>query len=784
MKKRQVWWWVQFRILVAAGAVAMGVLPLYRVNAATSNGGALNNEGAGVSAEGPLRPAGSEWPPVIGAWFWKDDSMEPDGYKPFLDAASAESPYTLLSTSLRISKGEIADPHVRAQIGKAVRYADSLGFRVAFDFDIRLARRAFQARYPAELQEELVLKLVESPSAGSAQVTFEGRDLTDHMTGGTIPYYCLTTRLVRAYSFVRGTEGIDPATVQVVPQEKLQAIAAGPRKLTVTVPVAAGRSVCVMAAHTYLTPDVFAPHLLSFQREIMHLYADLPLAGVMKDEWGFPPDHTGNPAHDRYWYSESMAQAYTACAKGRDLLRDALLMCFGEQGRIRERQVAINRYRRLCRERNVAIEDDFYHAGKELFGKDAAVVTHATWTPYPGAQEFRKHGLDWWEATRDIGQCDESTPYSCRTSLAKRWGYPLWYNQYYSPKPEPYTRELWADALSGGRMNLHPLYPCKTATILERHCTLMRQPFMRGLMRLRMLDFITHAPVNSPAAVVFGHAAAMNWAGPSYNQVGLNVASALSAQGYPTDLFPSTLVNTSSLRIDDEGYVCLGPQRYRAVVLFEPEFGSAEEAAFFARAAAGKSTVFMVGEWTRDQEARPLDASKQLGENVKRCEKGEACAPMVKQFLETAGVPSVTGWTERVKSWGQPGKEWCAAPPMAGHTVLTDGTYVRIAGSSDPAGDPIKETFACQEHSVTVDAVGVVAVRFAKDGQLMAFAAGGLHHVKTTGLDLTLPERVDLAFERDDEGKFHGVLQGCKGSVPDVLKSITTDWQRVKIKEH
>ncbi len=742
----------------------------------------LNRKSIDLSAKGTLRPEGSDWPPVIGAWFWKDSALEPDGYKPFLDVAAAESAYTLLSTSLRISKGEIVDPHVREQIGKAVRYADSLGLKIAFDFDVRLARRAFQSRYPAELQEELVLKLVESPASGSVQVTFTGKDLRDHMTGCTIPYNCLTTRLVRAYSFVRGGDGIDPATVRIISQDKLTAVADGPRKLTVTVLVEAGRSVCVMASHTYLTPDVFAPHLLSFQREIIQQYADLPLVGVMKDEWGFPPDHSGNPAHDRYWYSKPMAQVYAECSGGRDLLRDALLMCFGEKGRICEQQAAINRYRRLCRERNVKIEDDFYNAGKEFFGKDAVVVTHSTWTPYPGAQEFRKHGLDWWEATRDIGQCDESTPYSCRTSLAKRWGYPLWYNQYYSPKLEAYAKELWAGALSGGRLNFHPLYPCKTMPINERHCILMRQPFMRGLMRLRMLDFITHAPLNCPVAVVFGHAAAMNWTHSSYNRVGMNAASALSAQGYPVDLFPSSLVNTSSLRIDDEEYVCLGPQRYSAVVLFEPEFGSIKELSFFTRAAAGKSALFIVGEWTRDQNGQSLDAGKQLQSKIKSFKDEESCVQMVQQYLEKTNVSPVTGWTERVKSWGQPGKAWCAAPPMSGHTLLTDGTYIRVAGSTDTSGNPIQETFSSHGHSVTVDAVGIVAIRFAKNGQLMAFAAGGLHSVKTDGLELTLHERVDIAFERGADDRFHGVLQGLAGEVPDALKAITDDWQRLNVK--
>lgn len=45
--------------------------------------------------------------------------------------------------------------------------------KVASDLDVRLVRRAFQKRYPDELQEELVFKTVELPTNGMAEVTFE-----------------------------------------------------------------------------------------------------------------------------------------------------------------------------------------------------------------------------------------------------------------------------------------------------------------------------------------------------------------------------------------------------------------------------------------------------------------------------------------------------------------------------------------------------------------------------------------------------------------------------------
>ncbi len=718
----------------------------------------------------PCRPAGAEWPPVIGAWFWEEGTLGPDGYKPFLDAAAAHSPYTLLSTACRTA--EVVEPKVHAQADKAVRYAAAAGLKVALEVDIRLARQAFRASYPDEEQEELVLKMAEFPKDGPAEVAFQGVDTGDHMNGSLPAYECLTTRLVRVYSFVKGPAGIDPATVRDITGEGVVESAEGPRKLAVRVPAQPGRVACVIASHTCLTPDVFAPHFLEYQRGIIKQYADLPLAGIMKDEWGFPPDHTGNPAHDRYWYSKPMAAAYAKVSGGRDLVRDALLMCAGEQGRDAERQAAINRYRKLCRARNVEIEDDFYRAGKEAFGKDAFIVTHATWFPYPGEQEFRKSGLSWWDATRDIGQSDETTPYPCRTALAKRWGFPLWYNQYYAKETDPYVGELWAGALSGGRLNIHPLYPRPDLKGGEREFVLMRSGLMAGMARLRMLDFIAQAPLDCPVAVVFGHACAMNWTQPSYNNVGLGVASELCAKGYPTDLIPSSLVASKALKLDAEGYVCLGPQRYRAVVLYQPEFGDEDELAFFSRAAAGRSALFMVGGWTKDFEARPLGAAARLGAKVRTCADDQACAKDVERFLDGAGATRVTGW-------GHGGA--CAEPPTEGHSVLTDGTYVRVAGSKDAAGDPISETFQCQGHTVSVDAVGLVAVRFAPDGKVAAFAAGGLKNVSADGLALTLPERVDLAFQTGADGRLRGVVQGLTGPVPEALLKITDDWQRLTV---
>ena len=334
-------------------------------------------------------------------------------------------------------------------------------------------------------------------------------------------------------------------------------------------------------------------------------------------------------------------------------------------------------------------------------------------------------------------------------------------------------RELWQGALSGGRLNVHPLYPRPDLKIGEREFLLLRSGLMAGMTRLRLLDFITHAPLDCPVAVIFGHACAMNWAGPSYNRVGLEVASALCAEGFPADLLPSSLADGPALRLDEEGYVCLGPQRYRAAVLYQPEFCGARELAFFSRAAQGQTAIFQVGQWTRDGDARPLQTAERLGDKLHRCADDDSCSAAVKCCLEQSGIPRVTGWNRT--------KATHPLPPVDGFTALTDGTDIRVAGRLNAAGDPIHETFTWQGHTVEVDGLGVVAIRFASDGHVNAFAAGGLKRVKTDGLAIERADRADVAFLRKPDGTYSGALQGGAGAVPGPLRTLTAQWQRLDV---
>ena len=165
---------------------------------------------------------------------------------------------------------------------------------------------------------------------------------------------------------------------------------------------------------------------------VLRQYADVPLAGVCKDEWGFCPSGGLSSAQMTCGSRTFLAKEYAGRRPGHDLLRDLLLMSKGEKGRTGERAAAVNHYMEMWWQRNAEIETKYYHAIKQVFGKDAMVGTHPTWWPYPNTAEVFKNGLDWWAVKRDLAQTDESTPFCVRTALAKKWHSPLWYNMYYA----------------------------------------------------------------------------------------------------------------------------------------------------------------------------------------------------------------------------------------------------------------------------------------------------------------------------------------------------------------
>jgi hypothetical protein len=711
--------------------------------------------------------------PGIGCWFWTAEEFRPDGYKRFLDLHEKYSGFALLTTSIR-HPVEVTDPKVHDQIKAAANYARERGMDIVMDLDVRLARQEFMDKYPGEMQEIVRLREIPLQANGTVTLSVASMNLGDHYTFKARGYDAQSARLLRAYSYVSGTNGVDPTTVQDI-STRCQVSQADAKGLAVSIPDQpedSGRTACILAAFTLFTPDVFAPHLIEFERNILKQYADTPLAGACKDEWGFPGRF--GPRLDDLYFSSAMAKAYAQRRIGRDLVRDLVLLVKPHKDLDAERAAAINHWMEMNWQRNAEVENAFHQSIKEVFGAQALSATHPTWVPNPSSkEEVFKNGLDWWAVQRDLAQTDEATPFCARTALAKKWQSPLWFNMYYDRSIVSYQEDLWRHALGGGRMNFHPLYPNPGGDLTT---SLLSGPLLAADSRVRLLNFISTAPIDCPVAVVFGHPAALNWAGPGLADAGLAVTDGLWAEGFYADLIPSSEIAAGNLKIASDGRIQYGPQRYSAVVLYHPQYERPVVVEFFRKAAVGRGTaLFRVGDWTADFEGQAFDAGV-LPPQMKPV----AAAMAVQQaiaHLKAAGIAPQTTCTARgVASF--PGS---MMPRPRGQCRLLDGTVIVASGEKNVMGDPIQQTLAVNGHEVTIDAVGVAATRLDKTGKLEALAAAGLRSFRGGGLTITLSEPVDVALWRDAKDQWQGVLHGQDSPVPEALVRITRNWTRLRL---
>jgi hypothetical protein len=716
----------------------------------------------------------TSWP-GIGCWFWSAAEFEPDGYMRFIDLHVKHSAFALLTTSIRHNV-EVTQLDVHDQIKRAAIYAREHGMHIVMDLDIRLARQAFMNRYPDEMQEIVRLRELALPAQGQASMTIESFKTGDHYTPtGVRPYESIAGRLLRAFSYISEAQGIVPATIEDITNRCQVSESAG-HSLTVTIPCSEpdkGRTVCLMASFTLFAPDVFAPHLIEFERHILQQYADVPLAGACKDEWGFPGRFS--PRLDDLYFSVAMAKAYAHRRPGHDLIQDILLMFKPQPGHEAQRVAAVNHYMEMIWQRNAEIENGYYRSIKNIFGARAMSATHPTWYPNPATkEEVFKNGLDWWACKRDLAQVDESTPLCARTALAKKWHSPLWFNMFYERTLAPYHVELWSSVLAGGRINFHPIYPSPKGESSElRAVSLLSDQLLAADRRIGLLNFISTAPIHCPVAVVFGHPAALNWTDTGLADVGLGIINSLYAEGFYADLIPSSEITAGNLRVAKDGHVQYGRQTYAALLLYHPQYERPAVAEFCRTAAEqGKTALYQVGDWSLDFDGKPFDIGK-VSAQLKRADSGQVADEII-NYLQMSSFPRQTRCSLREYFHSK-----TMMPSPSGQCRLLDGTVILASGEKDVMGDTIRQTIAIDGHQVTFDAIGVASVRVDKSGAVQAVACGGLRRFQFENTFIDLPERIDMAMWRDEEGQWQGVVQGYSGQLPEALLRLTKKWIRL-----
>jgi hypothetical protein len=279
------------------------------------------------------------------------------------------------------------------------------------------------------------------------------------------------------------------------------------------------------------------------------------------------------------------------------------------------------------------------------------------------------------------------------------------------------------------------------------HLRLLASPAVRAENRIRLLNYVSQAPRDCPVAVVFAHAAAANWLGPRFGDLGIDFAEALWREGFPADVIPSTEIESGALRISEDGRVCYGAQRYRALVFLNTEYEPKATFDFLRRAARSNTITFL------------RDTAAAAG------------------VVAGAGLDPTPG---RVAAFLRGSYTAHDNPPDLAR--LTDGTCILARGERDPAGDAIDETFYCGSTKVRARATGVFAIRLSGASEWKAMAGSGVRLVDAGPLHIEFAQPIDFALWRDAQGVPHGVVQG-DAPVPEPLLQLTKDWTRLDNKE-
>ena len=311
--------------------------------------------------------------------------------------------------------------------------------------------------------------------------------------------------------------------------------------------------------------------------------------------------------------------------------------------------------------------------------------------------------------------------------------------------------------------------------------SLLSGNLLKAECRVRLLNYISTAPVDCPVAVIFGHPSAINWAGSGFADAGLTVTNALWEQGYYADLIPSSEITNGALKIGRNGRIQSGPQEDAAAVLVNPQYERPATALFFRKAAkSGKTALFRTGDWTIDFEGERFNGKAELPDEMETIDLAMGVGRVI-DVLQADGHTSQTLCNMRGATNNAKGFPASMMPAPSGQCRLLDGTVILVSGEKDVMGDPIRKTISVDGVDVAWDAVGVAAVRLDKEGKVEAMAAGGLKLFKTGEMMIALSERVDVALWRDVAGKWRGVLHGVDGGIPSVLTKITKKWTRLSL---
>ena len=427
----------------------------------------------------------------------------------------------------------------------------------------------------------------------------------------------LRAELLRVYAFRKTAEGFyDPDSLADV-TESVRVVEVRTNGIEIEIDAGkehAGKTLFVLIAQYY---NFMALPRASWKelKTIMDRYADIPLDGVMMDEYGYMLLNTsgiekGSEEPFRgHFYNEGLRRFYEE--RGVNLVRTFFDMRYAPQNAEGVRIRAINRYFDLLRRPPLENEWKVAEHARKLWGDDVFLSCHNTFHNNLEGDEIWHTGSNWWSLPRQYGHTDENITMAVRMGVMLAAGEPLEIDMFYSKHPELHYRHMAEGAPFGSR-EFHHAY-----NDIVWSCDFSNLEFLKNIRHMeaqinRLNGFQTEFP-RLDLLIIYGTAAQHNWYPDESARSVWDIDGTLHIQrtcdeiwnaGYRCALIPDTALEEGKLKLEGDCIVYNG-YAFRHCLFLYPKYAKKEVYALLNAAGKAGVNIAAVGRCDIDFDAEP-----------------------------------------------------------------------------------------------------------------------------------------------------------------------------------
>lgn len=650
--------------------------------------------------------------PSILYWKWDDQHLHTKSYLDKIDDIVNRSCFDHICITTHWCENGIAHGGMHEHIRLACERIHQHNRKIIFEIDVRAEKKLFAEKFPNSRMGFIYWKSQQPDSSGHNTFSFPikkgcGGELFfgDRQDG---------EELVAAFAYQKDDEGkiIENSIESLNAQASL--IRQDEETVTVSLPYTENKELFVAVCSFYRFPDFWSADYADFLNELMQKYSDIPLDGLSVDELGllWYPDFDFTPGSyfmldNAPVYGYSLAECFKR--KYAISYEKSLLFRFCSTDDDRNKVRAINYYFDFIRNGLSATEHDFYLKTKKYFGQDAFVGVHSTWyaiEEVANTPEVWKTGITWWSAKRDYGFTDEIMLYPVRTALAHKENAPIFYNMWYGEATgdiDTYYTELYKNARFGGR-TISLGYECThEASVLDLYPTGLLESLSEIEKHFITLDNLQKSATNCDIAVIMGLEACCSRIA-NQNENGqwdiyrgvlketFTLTRDIFHMGYNADMIGSCAIEDGSLRINEQGYLTYGSQKYYFAIIAYPEFCKPEFLTFLSQLQNSKTKFCVVGTLHRDFEGKTTSLPANIIQYITRPDAYDLQYLFEQSHVSHNRVPN--------------------------GCVLQDGSMIFTAPSpSKPTGNLFESTFTVHGKEYYLQAEDIAYLSFKATGE-------------------------------------------------------------------